>query len=349
MIEVRGLTRYYGDFPAVRDVSFNIGENVIVGFLGLNGAGKSTVLKVLGGLLMPSAGTVKFQGIDALDAPDSLRKKIGYLPEDPPLYKEMRVQEFLTWCGEIKGMDSASVSKRLPKVIELCDLKSVQDRIIGELSHGFKKRVGIAQAIIHQPDLVILDEPISGLDPVQIVEMRKVLKSLKSECTVLISSHILSEISQTCDRILVLHGGQIVAEGSEKELSDKLSRAPRVELVLRGDQDAAQKVADAFESVTSVKFTALQGDLFRAVVNLESDDREELVAQLIGAGLGLRAMSEDQSGELEDVFLGLTNAPDGTAGRLEAKPAKESEAVEDEASEPTDDADTAESDEEDES
>ena len=325
MIEVTGLTRYYGDFPAVQNVSFSIGEKVIVGFLGLNGAGKSTVLKVLGGLLMPSAGTVKFKGIDVLDAPDSLRKRIGYLPEDPPLYKEMRVNDFLKWCGEIKGMSRAEVDARLPEVITLCQLKDVEDRIIGELSHGFKKRVGIAQAVIHKPELVILDEPISGLDPVQIVEMRQVLKSLKSTCTVLISSHILGEISQTCDRILVLHGGTIAAEGTEAELSEKLSKGNRIELVLRGDIEVARGVLDD-ASLVQVRLTPLREDRFKAVITMDDDSRETVVASLVGAGLGLRSMAEAHSGELEDVFLGLTKTPntDGTQGQS-PKPAAAAE------------------------
>ncbi|MEX1369513.1 MAG: ABC transporter ATP-binding protein, partial [Nannocystaceae bacterium] len=204
MIEASGLTRYYGDFAALSDASFTIEDREIVGFLGLNGAGKSTVLKILAGLLQPSAGSVKVGGVDASTDPDALRRKIGFLPEEPPLYREMRVREFLQWCGELKGCSKAEVRKALPTVLKTCDLEAMADRVIGELSHGYKKRVGIAQAIIHRPEVVILDEPISGLDPQQIVEMRKVVRSLKEHATVLISSHILSEIEQTCDRILVI-------------------------------------------------------------------------------------------------------------------------------------------------
>lgn len=306
MIEVEGLTRYYGEFPAVQDVSFSIGERVIVGFLGLNGAGKSTVLKVLGGLLMPSAGKVTIGGVDAIDAPDSLREKIGFLPEDPPLYDDMRVNDFLVWCGEIKGLDRARAEKRLPEVLRICQLDEVAGRVIGTLSHGYKKRVGIAQAIIHEPELVILDEPISGLDPVQIVDMRKVLRELKKTCTVLISSHILSEISQTCDRVLVLHGGQIVAEGSETDLKGRLEAAVRIELTLRGDIVTVDEVAAALDSIVSIETHEIQDGLIRAEVQFSGDQREELVQKLVAAGVGIRGVREDVSSKLEDVFLGLT-------------------------------------------
>src|SRR5262245_11695542 len=233
MIEATGLTRYYGDFPALQDASFTIADREIVGLLGLNGAGKSTAMRILAGLLLPSAGTVRVGGVDAVADPDALRRKIGFLPEEPPLYREMRVREFLQWCGEIKGRSRAEVKKAMPEVLATCDIEHVADRVIGELSHGYKKRVGIAQAIVHRPEVVILDEPISGLDPQQIVEMRKVVRSLKEFATVLISSHILSEIEQTCDRILVIHQGKLVAEGSEEELGARGERDRNVSVVVR--------------------------------------------------------------------------------------------------------------------
>lgn len=315
MIEVEGLTRYYGAFPAVRDVSFRIPDRVIVGFLGLNGAGKSTVLKVLGGLLPPSAGSVKVGGVDVGEAPDSVRERIGFLPEEPPLYREMRVNDFLRWCGELKGLRGADLDTRLREVLKLCHLTEVEHRLIETLSHGYRKRVGIAQAIIHRPQLVILDEPISGLDPVQIVEMREVLKGLKGSCTVLVSSHILSEISQTCDQILVLHQGRIVAEGSEAELSERLAAQARVKLTLRGTKSRIDEVLGALEYVQDYQLkTAAEEGLVTVTAKLAGDQREELVAALVAGGLGLRRL-EDGGSELESVFLGLTR--DGaTAGAV---------------------------------
>ncbi len=304
MIEVSGLTRYYGTQPAVRDVSFAIGSNEIVGFLGLNGAGKSTTLKVLAGLLLPNAGSVRIGGVDALEAPDSLRGKIGFLPEDPPLYTEMRVRDFLLWAGRLKSRDEEALATRLLQVLEICQIAHVADRVIDTLSHGYRKRVGIAQAIIHEPSLVILDEPISGLDPVQIVEMRSVIKTLKQHCTVLISSHILSEISQTCDRILVLNDGELVAQGTEDELSHRLAGGNRLSLTVRGDQATLEKVLGESASVTDFKLTP-RGDLLDADVTLTQDDREQLVQALVGAGLGLRNLGNAET-ELEQIFLGLT-------------------------------------------
>ncbi len=314
MIEVEGLTCYYGRFPAIRDLRFTIDAREIVGLLGLNGAGKSTTLRVLAGLLMPSAGTVRIGGQDTGSAPASLRRKIGFLPEDPPLYLDMQVSEFLRWCGQIKGMTRAEADARLPAVLEACRLTDVPNRVIGDLSHGYCKRVGIAQAIIHQPDLVILDEPIAGLDPRQIVGMREVVKSLGRESTVLISSHILSEIAQTCDRILVIDNGALVAEGTEQELAGRFETGARLELTVRGERSAFEAVVARLAWVSSHDVTP-SDDGLEVVLELAEDRREELVAALVGAGFGVRRVS-DVAGELEGIFLRLTH---GEAPTQEAR------------------------------
>jgi len=318
MIEVNGLTRYYGDHPAVQDVSFSIADNEIVGFLGLNGAGKSTTLKVLAGLILPSAGTVRIAGVDALEAPDSLRERIGFLPEEPPLYREMTVSEYLSFCGQLKGMSAARVRARLPEVYKTCDISHVANRVISELSHGYRKRVGIAQAIIHDPDLVILDEPISGLDPVQIVEMRQVITGLKASCTVLVSSHILSEISQTCDRILVLNNGRLVAEGTEEELSARQAGGGRIAMELRGTLADVRAALEGFEGMSKVQVDAAPAELIRASASLLGDNREALVAHLVGAGVGVREI-RDAEAELEQIFLDLTHRADATAAKQTPK------------------------------
>ena len=312
MIEAIGLTRYYGDFPALQDASFTIADREIVGLLGLNGAGKSTAMRILAGLLLPSAGTVKVGGIDAVADPDALRRKIGFLPEEPPLYREMRVREFLQWCGEIKGRGKDEVKKALPEVLATCDIEHVADRVIAELSHGYKKRVGIAQAIVHRPEVVILDEPISGLDPQQIVEMRKVVRSLKEFATVLISSHILSEIEQTCDRILVIHRGRLVAEGSEEELGARGERDRNVSVTVRGPVEKLRAVLDAAELVERYDLAEGTGDP-RAQVVLTGDHRKALVAALVAADLELRELaSAGTETELEHIFLKLTSAGEAT-------------------------------------
>ena len=306
MIEVRELTRFYGPNAAVETVSFSIENREIVGFLGLNGAGKTTTLKMLAGLLLPSAGSVTINGVDAIENSDLIRAKIGFLPEDPPLYTDMRVGDFLRWCGAIRGASSSDIEERLPSVMAKCQLTDVADRVIEELSHGYRKRVGIAQAILHQPELVILDEPISGLDPVQIVEMRKVIRQLKEDCTVLISSHILSEVHQTCDRILVLHEGRLVAEGTEQELSQRAqSGSGGLSLIVRGSASTLSALLDAQDWVAEHELTSVAGDLVNAHITLTGDNREELVAAIVGAGLGIRKVSDAET-ELENIFLDIT-------------------------------------------
>lgn len=305
MIEVQSLSRFYGDHQAVKDVSFSIAANEVVGFLGLNGAGKSTTLKVIAGLIPPSAGTVIVDGVDVTDAPVSFRARIGYLPEEPPLYKEMTVTEFLTFLGQLRGMSAAALRQRLPTVIQTCQLEGVEHRVIGELSHGYKKRVGIAQAIIHQPRLVILDEPISGLDPRQISEMRAVIRGLAAEATVLVSSHILSEISQTCDRLLVLNEGRLVAQGSEAELAGAQQQAVDLRLTLRAAPEQISAVLGGLDVVSRHSVAAVHGDVVEVHVSLSSDEREALVVALVGAGIGVRLIARERS-ELEQIFLTLT-------------------------------------------
>ena len=311
MIEVQSLSRFYGAHQAVKDVSFSIQANEVIGFLGLNGAGKSTTLKVIAGLLPPSSGTVVVDGVDVTRAPVSFRSRIGYLPEEPPLYKEMTVSEFLTFLGQLRGMSAAQLRARLPVVIERCQLSGQEDRVIAELSHGYKKRVGIAQAIIHNPRLVILDEPISGLDPRQISELRAVIRGLADDATVLVSSHILSEISQTCDRILVLVGGRLVAQGSEAELALSGAGGPTLKLTLRAGADAVRAVLDpmkAAEDAAVADYALRDGageGLVEVTVSLSRDEREGLIAALVRAGVGVRLVTAER-GELEQIFLNLT-------------------------------------------
>jgi ABC-2 type transport system ATP-binding protein len=307
MIEVRDLSRYYGKTPALRDVSFDIADKQIVGVLGLNGAGKSTLLRILAGMLLPSMGSVKVDGVDAVDAPDSLRSRIGFLPETPPLYPAMRVREFLRWCGQVKGRRAADIDARLDGVLARCGIAHMADRVIDTLSHGYRKRVGIAQAIIHDPKLVILDEPVSGLDPAQIVEMRRVLRGLKESCTVLVSSHILSEISQTCDRILVIHDGRIVADGTEDELAHRLGARSRLALTLRGNRGVVESVFGSLDGIGTWAWGPDAGGTRRVDVELDRDIREELAGALVEAGVGLRRMVEVEN-ELEQMFLGVTRA-----------------------------------------
>lgn len=308
MITVEGLSHYYGERRAVEGLSFTIQQNECVGLLGLNGAGKSTTMKVLAGLLVPSGGTVTIDGADLVNAGAQFRSRIGYLPEDAPLYKEMTVREFVLYCGQLKGMSSAAAHARIDEVLALAQLTARQHQLIGELSHGYRKRCGIAQAIIHKPRVVILDEPISGLDPKQIVEMRQVIRNLAKDATVIISSHILSEISETCDRLIVLNGGRIVAAGTEAELAARAGGGSRVTAVLRGTAQAIAAACTAAGVVAS-ELREEAGGLTRAHLTLAAggadDAREALVAALVKHGVGVRRLVEDD-GELEQIFLGLT-------------------------------------------
>jgi ABC-2 type transport system ATP-binding protein len=327
MIEVKGLLKYYGERKAAGPLSFSIGKGEIVGLLGLNGAGKTTALRVLACDLLPSSGTVLVDGMDVVDAPHEVRRRVGYLPETPPVYVEMTVHEYLLFAARLRGLSSAEAERRASIVEESVQLEDVRDDLIASLSHGFRQRVGIAQAVVHKPRLLILDEPINGLDPVQIVEMRQVLKSLRGEHTIVLSSHILTEISETCDRILVLRAGEIVASGTEAELSQHLRRGAQVELTVRARPDTTAGAPDAIlallakvQGVTSVekmtpRETGAGVHTFR--IEATSDVREALCRALVEARIGLLELLPSKR-ELETIFMRLTggdvedHAEDGT-------------------------------------
>lgn len=311
VIEIEDLYKYYGERRAVGPLSFTIEAGEIVGLLGLNGAGKTTTLRVLACDLLPSSGTVKVDGLDVVENPHEVRARIGYLPDTPPLYGDMTVRAYLHFAARLRGMSVADADKRVPEVLETTSLEDVRDQLISSLSHGYKQRVGIAQAIVHKPRLLVLDEPISGLDPKQIVEIRELLRSLKGEHTILLSSHILSEISETCDRLLVIRDGQIAAVGTEAELSAKLLRQKGIDVTARGDEDKAVEVAKALKGVVSadVEGSAEAGEgLFALRVEAEGDVREALCKALIEAGIGLLEVRRSER-ELESVFLELAGPP----------------------------------------
>ncbi len=305
MIEVNNVRKLYGEKVALDDVSFRIDQGEVIGFLGLNGAGKTTMLRVLCGLLLPSAGRVTVDGVDAVEDPLSLRRKIGFLPDRPPLYGDMSVVEMLRYAARLQGVHGRSVSSRVDEVITLTGLSGVASDLIDTLSHGYRQRAGIATAIVHAPPFVVLDEPISGLDPAQIVEMRAVIRGLKERHTVLMSSHILAEVSATCDRILVLHGGRIVAQGREADLVTTTGR--RSEVIVRGTTAALHSPAPfVARGISELEVFELPGGLLRIRAHCESDEaRELLVSSLVARGLGVRGVSVVKS-DLETLFLSLT-------------------------------------------
>jgi ABC-2 type transport system ATP-binding protein len=306
MIEVKDLTKYYGEHAAIRDLNFTIERGEVIGFLGLNGAGKSTTLKVLGCVLLPTAGDVRVDGIDIAKAPHEIRRRIGFLPDSPPLYNEMTVGRYLAFAAQLRGVPSNETAARVAEAEEKTATRHVHDELISSLSHGFRQRVGVAQALVHKPKLLILDEPTSGLDPLQIIEMRTLIRNLRGVHTILLSSHILSEISQTCDRLLVIQTGEIVAQGTEQELAARMGAGGSVEVEVQGA--AGRRVVDLASSVPGVTgATVVRESEGVAVVRMQAaaDLRPKIARVLVNGGLDLLRI--DRGGaQLESIFLELT-------------------------------------------
>jgi ABC-2 type transport system ATP-binding protein len=339
VIEIQDLYKYYGDRRVVGPLTTTIEQGEIVGLLGLNGAGKTTTLRILACDLLPTSGSVRVGGLDVVERPHEVRGQVGYLPDRPPLYEDMTVHEYLGYAAKLRQVQKSGVEKCVGEAEELTELGDVRHQLIGTLSHGYRQRVGIAQAIVHRPAFVVLDEPISGLDPVQIVEMRELVRNLRGEHTVVVSSHILTEISETCDRILVIKDGEIRWQGSEKDLSSQLSQGMRVQITLRvpgldagGGEARARQVLQSIPSVERVEAeeAAESGEgLVTLVVTAAGDPRDELCRALVGAGIGVLELGRRR--ELEGLFLELVSEPlDGERRKkkrraLEAEPAAQKE------------------------
>jgi ABC-2 type transport system ATP-binding protein len=314
MIKVTNLSKYYGAKRALGPVSFEIEDGEAVGFLGLNGAGKTTALRMLACDLRPSDGSISVGGVDALAAPHEVKKRIGFLPESPPIYADMTVVDYLRFAAELRGMKKADHRKRIPEVLARTHLTDVQNEVIGTLSHGYRQRVGVAQAIVHNPKLLILDEPTRGLDPVQIIEMREMIRDLKEAHTVLISSHILSEISQTCDRLLILGRGEILGSGTEDELTGQSPDVAQV-VVAIGDSDSDAdpvKLLSAVDGVTAVGEPRKLHGTMTYVLDCSRDVRADVGKAVIAANLPLLRLDSVHS-ELEQTFIRLVGAPGGGA------------------------------------
>ncbi len=329
MIQVSKLSKYYGGKRALGPVSFEIEDGETVGFLGLNGAGKTTALRILACDLRPSAGAVNVGGIDALGDPHEVRKRIGFLPESPPLYPEMTGVSYLEFAADLRRVAKADKRTFVGEALEVTDLRDVAGEPINTLSHGFRQRVGLAQAIVHKPALVILDEPTRGLDPKQIVEMRKLIHGLKDRHTVLISSHILAEVSQTCDRLLVLGQGRILGAGTEAELAAHEGNVKLVSITVRvppaasgepyrdGEVDARKTISAVLgriDGVTQVGEPLSRGDGWAVSLTSTKDLRAEISRAVVQAGLDLLKLDYARS-ELENTFLRLV---DTGAERAEA-------------------------------
>jgi ABC-2 type transport system ATP-binding protein len=335
VIEIQELYKYYGDQRAVGPLTTNIERGEIIGLLGLNGAGKTTTLRILACDLLPTSGSVKVGGVDVVERPDQVKAKVGYLPDRPPLYEEQTVTDYLTFAARLRGVPSSQTAKLVAEAVELTELGNVSKKIIGALSHGYKQRVGIAQAIVHAPELVVLDEPISGLDPVQIVEMRELVKNLKGDHTVVLSSHILSEISETCDRILVINAGKIEWSGTESALSAELRQGSRIAITVRvagkSEEQAlalASEIAQKVPGVSAVD-PAVSGETGPGIASIsvrgEGDLRDALCRALVQADVGVLALGREQ--QLESMFLELLGeSGEGAPVRRKKKRRKEGDA-----------------------
>lgn len=302
MIKVKNLTKYYGDRLAVDDISFEVGKGEIVGLLGPNGAGKTTTMRIITGFLMPTRGDV-WVGESNM-AEDSLegRRQIGYLPEAIPLYTDMPVRAYLEFAGRLRGLDKVTVKKRISDVVDLCHLEEYVDVIIDKLSRGFRQRVGVAQAILHEPSVLILDEPTIGIDPIQVAQTRQLIKELGKNCTILLSSHILPEVSMICDRVIIIHEGRIVAEDRIENLGTALRGKNSVRLEVQGPPDEVTEKLRQVADVTEVKYQAPH-HIIECPPN--RDLRAAINDAIVAGGWGILSMTSEQM-SLEDIFLKLT-------------------------------------------
>ena len=310
-IAVRNLTKYYGQEKAIDDISFDVKTGEILGFLGPNGAGKTTTMKIITCYMPPTSGKVDVEGYDISEQALEVRRKIGYLPELNPLYLDMNVIEYLDYSARLHGMKNSGLKGRMREMVEVCGLSEVRNKDIGELSKGYRQRVGLAQAMIHDPDVLILDEPTSGLDPNQIVEIRNLIKKLGRAKTVILSTHILSEVQATCDRVIIINEGKIVADGTPEQLRQDFRGTEIISLQLKaGVGNVMTDVFPKLKSLThieTVEYGGQEGEAHRFTVHTAkgSDLREQLFKQAVSEGWVLLEMSR-KSTSLEEIFHKLT-------------------------------------------
>ena len=305
MIEVNDLTRYYGQKRAISNVSFKVKKGEILGMLGPNAAGKTTAMRILTCYMPPTAGSATVGGYDIFDQSMQVRQITGYLPENPPLYTDLTVKDYLMFVAKIKGVEKNKTKAEIDTVIEKASIGEVRNRVIGMLSKGFKQRVGLAQCLLNNPQVVILDEPTVGLDPKQIIEIRELIKNLKGDHTVILSSHILPEVEQTCERVVIISEGEVVAEDTPENLTARMKGGERVLLELEGDEKQVKEVFKTFSDVTAVKVNKTAGGLLKVEVESKIDLRKDYAQALIGKKIGLLEMQSDKV-TLEDIFLHLT-------------------------------------------
>ncbi len=327
MIKVEALTKRYARHLAVDHISFEVEKGQIIGFLGPNGAGKTTTMRMLTCFMPPTEGTAQVAGFDILEKPMEVKKRIGYLPESPPVYPEMEVIEYLDFVGRIKGIPKSNLKTRIGEVMEKCAIADVQKKEIGKLSKGYRQRVGLAQAILHNPDVLVLDEPTAGLDPHQIMETRDLIKGLAGDHTIILSTHILPEVEQTCQRVIIIAKGRLVATDTVENLTSRLHGSENVALeVIAGSEspDSVRLRLEKVPGVAKVLYKESKGEITRFTVESDKDRqiRPELARCVVEAGWKLNELHA-MGASLEEIFLELTASKE----RVEETPDAAQEAV----------------------
>ena len=304
MIEAEGLTKFYGPLAAIRDVTFQVDKGEVVGFLGPNGAGKSTTIRILTCFMPPSVGTARIDGLDCFERSLDVRRKVGYLPESVPLYTDLTVRRFLRFAAGTKGVEARRMEKEVARVTGICGLDKVSNRIIGNLSKGYRQRVGLAQALLNNPPVLVLDEPTIGLDPTQINEIRRLIQDLREEHTVLLSSHILPEVAQICQRVLIINKGQIVATDSPANLTHQLQRLAQIMVEVEGGNGSLAAALEAIDGVQAVSPQDEKGRRWLVESDRSHELRPEIARMVVERGMQLLELRlVDLS--LEDIFLQL--------------------------------------------
>jgi ABC-2 type transport system ATP-binding protein len=301
MIEVENLTKYYGNLAAIKDVSFTVQEGEILGFLGPNAAGKTTTMRILTGFMPPSSGTARVAGFDVFEDSLEVRRRIGYMPETVPLYPEMTVSSYLNFVTRIRNVENRK--EQIEDVMDTCDISHYADTLIGKLSKGYRQRVGLAQALVHDPQVLVLDEPTIGLDPKQIIEVRGLVKSLGGDHTIILSTHILPEASQVCERLVIIDEGEVVAEGTPEMLTSRLQQTQRIFLQV---QEAAPDVTTQLSRLEGVADVEEKGEgKYEIACTLGTDRRVEISSLVVTRGWGLLEL-RPVGMSLEEIFLQLT-------------------------------------------
>lgn len=309
MITVEHLTKCYGDFMAVNDLSFEISEGHVYGFLGPNGAGKSTTMNIMTGCLSATSGQVKIYGHDILEEPEQAKKMIGYLPEQPPLYMNETPVEYLKFVGEAKGLKGKELKEQIEEVIEQTKIEQVKNKLISALSKGYRQRVGIAQALLGNPKVIILDEPTVGLDPIQIIEIRDLIRQLGENHTVILSSHILSEVQAICDKVLIISKGKLVAFDEPENLEKLLSVSNGISFITEASKEEIREILCNINEITQCEFEERADGMIAVNIKTKSDDSQDICRQLFMAFAEKKKVilqMSSQKANLEDVFIELT-------------------------------------------